>query len=145
MDVTLSLPGRRESFTWKLNQDNALLQRSEKATIMVFQALSEFQIHLPQMNEIDMDVTLSLPGRKESFTWKLNQDNALLQRSEKAAMKDKIVVTAKGRGQGTLTVMSLYYTPQAEGVVPCKNFDFNVTLEDVPKKGEKINSASCVC
>ncbi|KAM5172490.1 complement C3-like isoform 2-T2 [Mantella aurantiaca] len=106
---------------------------STQATIIVFQALSEFQIHLPQMNEIDMDVTLSLPGRREALTWKLHPQNALVQRSEKAAMKDKITVTAKGKGQGTLTVMSLYYVPLAEGVTPCKNFDITVALENVPK------------
>ncbi|XP_018417489.1 PREDICTED: complement C3-like [Nanorana parkeri] len=106
---------------------------STQATIMVFQALSEFQIHSPEMNEIDMDVTMSLPGRSGSFTWKLHTENALVQRSEKAEMKDKIIVTAKGKGQGTLTVMSLYYVPLAEGVAPCKNFEFSVTLEDVPK------------
>ncbi|XP_040202595.1 complement C3-like [Rana temporaria] len=110
---------------------------STQATIMVFQALSEFQIHLPQMNEIDMDVTLSLPGRRETFTWKINPDNALVQRSEKAAMKDKISVTARGKGQGTLTVMSLYYVPLEEGIAPCKNFEFSVTLEDVPKEVKK--------
>ncbi|XP_073478930.1 complement C3-like [Aquarana catesbeiana] len=107
---------------------------STQATIMVFQALSEFQIHLPEINEIDMDVTLSLPGRRETFTWKIYTENALVQRSEKAVMKDKITVTAKGKGQGTLTVMSLYYVPLEEGIAPCKNFEFSVTLEDVPKE-----------
>lgn len=105
---------------------------STQATIMVFQALSEFQIHSPDMNEIDMDLTMDLPGRSGSLTWKLHTDNALVQRSEKAEMKDKITVTAKGKGRGTLTVMSLYYVPLEEGVAPCKNFDFSVTLEDVP-------------
>ncbi|KAM9312112.1 complement C3-like [Gastrophryne carolinensis] len=110
---------------------------STQATIMVFQALSEYQTHLPQMNEINLDVTLSLPGRKDSVTWRITTDDSILQRSEQTAMKDKITVSASGQGQGTLTVMSMYYAPLAEGVVPCKNFDFNVTLEEVPKSVKK--------
>ncbi|CAJ0958457.1 unnamed protein product [Ranitomeya imitator] len=106
---------------------------STQATIMVFQAMSEYQIHVPDMNEVNMDVTLSLPGRDAGFTWRITTDNAMLQRSEKTKMNDKIKVTAKGKGMGTLTVMSVYYAPLAEGTVPCKNFDFSVKLEDAPK------------
>ncbi|XP_075715293.1 A.superbus venom factor 1-like [Rhinoderma darwinii] len=111
---------------------------STQATIMVFQAMSEYQIHAPEMNEVDMDVTLTLPGRKEGFTWKINTNNAMLQRSEKTVMKDKILVTAKGKGTGTLTVMSVYYAPLAEGTVPCKNFEFSVSLEDAPKDKKPV-------
>ncbi|XP_069623418.1 complement C3-like [Ranitomeya imitator] len=110
---------------------------STQATIMVFQAMSEYQIHVPDMNEVNMDVTLSLPGRDAGFTWRITTDNAMLQRSEKTKMNDKIKVTAKGKGMGTLTVMSVYYAPLAEGTVPCKNFDFSVKLEDAPKDSKK--------
>ncbi|XP_077117902.1 complement C3-like [Ranitomeya variabilis] len=110
---------------------------STQATIMVFQAMSEYQIHVPDMNEVNMDVTLSLPGRDAGFTWRITTENAMLQRSEKTKMNDKIKVTAKGKGMGTLTVMSVYYAPLAEGTVPCKNFDFSVKLEDAPKDSKK--------
>ncbi|KAM8972764.1 complement C3-like isoform 2-T2 [Pelodytes ibericus] len=116
---------------------------STQATIMVFQALSEFQIHVPSMNEIEMDVTLSLPGRKSSFSWRIDKGNSMLQRSERTSMTGKILVSAKGKGQGTLTVMSVYYTPMAKGAVPCKNFDLSVTLEDAPgakKPAEALKS-----
>lgn len=106
---------------------------STQATIMVFQAMSEYQIHVPDMNEVNMDVTLSLPGRESVFTWKINTENAMLQRSGKTKMADKIKVTAVGKGTGTLTLMSVYYAPLAEGTVPCKKFDFSVKLEDAPK------------
>ncbi|XP_072005895.1 complement C3-like isoform X2 [Engystomops pustulosus] len=113
---------------------------STQATIMVFQAMSEYQIHVPQMNEADMDVSLSLPGRQAGLTWKIHTESIMLQRSEKVTLKDKIKVTAKGKGTGTLTVMSIYYTPLAEGTVPCKNFEFSVTLEEAPKGSEKIGA-----
>ncbi|XP_044129389.1 complement C3-like [Bufo gargarizans] len=105
---------------------------STQATIMVFQAMSEYQTLAPEINEVDMDVTLSLPGRAADLTWKINTQNIMLQRSEKTRMKDKIKVTAKGRGTGTLTVMSVYYAPLAEGTAPCKKFDLSVKLEDAP-------------
>ncbi|XP_056426190.1 complement C3-like isoform X2 [Hyla sarda] len=113
---------------------------STQATIMVFQAMSEYQIHAPQMNEVDMDVTLSLPGRKGSITWKIITGNSMLQRSEKIKMTDKIQVTARGTGVGTLTVMSVYYAPLAEGTAPCKKFDFSVKLEDAPKAKKPIGA-----
>ncbi|KAM3924933.1 complement C3-like [Leptodactylus fuscus] len=111
---------------------------STQATIMVFQAMSEYQIHAPEINEVDMDVRLSLPGRSGGLTWKINTQNIMLQRSEKMAMKGgELKVTATGKGTGTLTVMSVYYTPLAEGTVPCKKFEFSVKLEDLPKGAKK--------
>ncbi|XP_075062640.1 complement C3-like [Mixophyes fleayi] len=111
---------------------------STQATIMVFQAMSEYQIHVPLINEIELDVTLALPGRRETVNWRINKANAMSQRSEKTEMKHKMKVTAKGKGQGTLTVMSAYYVPLADGAVPCKNFDFTVTLQDAPKAKKPI-------
>ncbi|XP_063305722.1 complement C3-like isoform X2 [Pelobates fuscus] len=105
---------------------------STQATIMVFQALSEYQAHTPLMNDIEMDVTLTLPGRRVPVNFRVDTKNAMLQRSEMMSMTGKINVLAKGRGQGTLTVMSVYYAPMAEGAVPCRNFEFTVTLEDAP-------------
>ncbi|XP_053318597.1 venom factor-like [Spea bombifrons] len=107
---------------------------STQATIMVFQALSAYQMEVPLMNDIKMDVSLSLPGRRETLTWRINQDNYMLRHSEKTSITGKISVSALGKGQGTLTVMSVYYAPMAEGAVSCKNFDFSVTLEDAPNE-----------
>ncbi|KAG9467796.1 hypothetical protein GDO78_014281 [Eleutherodactylus coqui] len=113
---------------------------STQATIMVFQAMSEYQIHVPEINEVDMDVTLSLPGRDTPVNWKINTDNAMLQRSQKTTLKDKIKVTAKGKGTGTLTVMSVYYAPLAEGTLPCKNFNFSITLQDAPQDKKPVGA-----
>uniref|UniRef100_A0A8C5MNS2 Complement C3 n=1 Tax=Leptobrachium leishanense TaxID=445787 RepID=A0A8C5MNS2_9ANUR len=106
---------------------------STQATIMVFQAMSEYQAVSPLRNEVNMDVTLSLPGRRSSLSWRIDKETIMLQRSEKTSMKGTITVSAVGKGQGTLTVMSVYYSPMAEGAVPCNNFDFSVALEDVPE------------
>ncbi|KAG8441486.1 hypothetical protein GDO86_007014 [Hymenochirus boettgeri] len=105
---------------------------STQATIMVFQALSEFQIHVPIMNDIDMDVEINLPSRSSLVKWRINTDNAMMRRSEQTSMEGKIEVTAKGKGKGTMTIMSVYYTPMAEGAAECKNFEFSVSLVDAP-------------
>ncbi|XP_068130208.1 complement C3-like [Hyperolius riggenbachi] len=110
---------------------------STQATIMVFQALSEYQTLVPQMNEVDMDVKLTVPGRQRSSSWKINKDNSVVQRSEKTVVKDKLTISAVGTGQGTVTVMSVYYAPLAEGVATCKNFEFSVTVEEVPQSVKK--------
>ncbi|KAE8620188.1 hypothetical protein XENTR_v10010139 [Xenopus tropicalis] len=105
---------------------------STQATIMVFQALSEYQIHVPLMNDVEMDVKIRLPTRSAPLTWRIDSDNGMVRRSEQTSMEGNITVTATGRGRGTMTIMSVYYVPLSEDEVECKKFDFSVSLQEVP-------------
>ncbi|OCT90520.1 hypothetical protein XELAEV_18019135mg [Xenopus laevis] len=113
---------------------------STQATIMVFQALSEYQMHVPIMNDVEMDVSISLPTRNAPLTWRIDSDNGMVRRSEQTSMEGNITVIATGRGKGTMTIMSVYYAPMSEDAVECKKFDFSVSLQEVPagKKADGV-------
>ncbi|XP_072254991.1 complement C3-like [Pyxicephalus adspersus] len=83
---------------------------STQATIMVFQALSEFQIHLPQMNEIDMDVTLSLPGRSVKILHYISTVLCLPEKKPIGVLKSmyiNICMKYRGAADATMTVVDL--------------------------------------
>ncbi|XP_066449838.1 complement C3 [Eleutherodactylus coqui] len=105
---------------------------STQATIVMFQALTQYQIDIPALNELDLDVSLSLPERQAPLKYRINLENALLARSAETRLNKKFVVTAKGKGQGTLTVMSVYHALVTEKEKECKNFDLTVTVKEEP-------------
>ncbi|XP_069460431.1 complement C3-like isoform X2 [Ambystoma mexicanum] len=105
---------------------------STQATILVFQALSKYQAEKPTSNEITMDVSLSFPKRTKSITWRISTESALVPKTEKTSTNEGFTATAKGTGQGTLTVMTLYYAPSTDKAASCKKFDFSVVMENVP-------------
>ncbi|XP_075715285.1 A.superbus venom factor 1-like [Rhinoderma darwinii] len=105
---------------------------STQATIVMFQALAQYQIDIPSVNEIDLDVILSLPERQAPLKYRINLDNALLSRSAETRLNKEFVVKAKGKGQGTLTVMSVYHALVTEKEKECKNFDLSVTVKEEP-------------
>ncbi|XP_073510478.1 complement C3 [Phyllobates terribilis] len=105
---------------------------STQATIVMFQALAQYQIDIPALNELDLDVSINLPGRSSPLNYRINMDNAMLSRSSETKVNKEFVVKAKGKGQGTLTVMSIYHALVTEKEKECKNFDLTVTIKDIP-------------
>ncbi|KAM4676611.1 complement C3-like isoform 2-T2 [Discoglossus pictus] len=103
---------------------------STQATIMIFQALAQYQIDVPGVNEIDLDVSLHLAERKQPFSYRINLGNAMLARSAETKANKAFVVKAKGKGQGTLTVTSVYHAIVTEKERKCNNFDLSVIVED---------------
>ncbi|XP_053574214.1 complement C3 [Bombina bombina] len=113
---------------------------STQATIVMFQALAQYQIDIPNANEIDLDVSLHLPERQQPLAYRINLGNALLARSAETKANKPFVVKAKGRGQATLTVATVYYALVTEKERQCNNFDLSVTVKDEPqfKKPEGV-------
>ncbi|XP_069804311.1 venom factor-like [Dendropsophus ebraccatus] len=103
---------------------------STQSTIMQFEALAQYLIDVPRFKDTSMDITFKLPGRTQSTTHRLNLQNALLSRSEETSIVGDFTVTANGRGQATLTVLSVYHVLETEKEIECNNFDLSVTIED---------------
>ncbi|MBN3326449.1 CO3 protein, partial [Atractosteus spatula] len=104
---------------------------STQATIMVFQALAEYMIQASVLNEIDLDVEISLSGRRNPIKWRFDTNNAYVSRSEKGSINNNFTVIARGKGQGTLSIMALYNVlPEENG--ECKTFTLDVKIERVP-------------
>ncbi|KAM5170452.1 complement C3 [Mantella aurantiaca] len=115
---------------------------STQATIVMFQALAQYQIDVPLATTLDMDVSIHLPERKAPLTYRFDYKNARLARSAETRLNKEFEVTAKGKGQGTLTVMSVYHAIVTEKERQCKNFDLTVKVVDEPnvKKPEGVIS-----
>ncbi|XP_028678491.2 complement C3-like [Erpetoichthys calabaricus] len=105
---------------------------STQATIIVFQAMAEYMTAVPEYRDIDLDVELTVSGRSKPTKWKINKANAFLARSEKANIDKDISVSAKGTGQGAMSVMSIYYALVEQNKTECKKFELDVLMEEVP-------------
>ncbi|XP_044132847.1 venom factor-like [Bufo gargarizans] len=106
---------------------------STQSTMMQFEALAQYQIDVPGFKDLDMDVSFQLPGRSDRITHRLNLGNALLARSEQTKEVGDFIVTAKGKGQGTLTVFSIFHAFETETERKCNNFDVSVTIKEEPE------------
>ncbi|XP_069623415.1 complement C3-like [Ranitomeya imitator] len=105
---------------------------STQSTMLQYEALAQYQTDVPSFKDLDMDVSFKLPGRSQSTTIRLNLNNAMLARSEQTSQLGDFVVSAKGKGQGTLRVLSVYHALETEKEKKCNNFDLSVTIKEEP-------------
>ncbi|XP_054859268.1 LOW QUALITY PROTEIN: complement C3 [Eublepharis macularius] len=103
-----------------------------QSTIMVFQALAQYQTDIPLHKDMELDVSLLLPGRAAPVRWRIDYESALLARSEETKINEDFTVKATGQGQATMTVVTLYNAKLREEAAPCKNFDLEVTATHFP-------------
>lgn len=52
-----------------------------QATIMVFQALAQYQVSMPRQLKLNLDVSVLLPRRANAITYRIENSNALVARS----------------------------------------------------------------
>ncbi|XP_074534541.1 complement C3-like [Halichoeres trimaculatus] len=103
---------------------------STQATITVYQAVSEYWINAKEP-EYDLDVDIKVPGRAKPDKFNFNQANHYATRTSKInEINQDVEVTAKGTGEATLTMVSLYYALPKEKESDCKKFNMTVTLEE---------------
>ncbi|XP_077117911.1 A.superbus venom factor 1-like isoform X2 [Ranitomeya variabilis] len=105
-----------------------------QATFVMFKALAQYQIDIPTRNDMDLLVTLNLPESNlhQSLKYLISPKTAMLARSATTKANKEFSVEAKGKGQATLTAMSVYYALETEKEKGCKNFDLTVTVKDEP-------------
>ncbi|XP_066445604.1 complement C3-like [Eleutherodactylus coqui] len=134
------------------------VQITTQSTIMLFQALAQYELAKPDRKTLDMNVAFKLPGRTEIKTHHINIENALQTRSESVGIfslaiekynddletsdmtvvslqtntNGDFVVNANGRGQAALTVMAVYYEIETEMEKECNSFDLSVTVHKEP-------------
>ncbi|XP_044539379.1 complement C3-like, partial [Gracilinanus agilis] len=105
---------------------------STQATFMVFQALAQYQQDIPDHQELNLDISVHLPSRSSAITYRINYESASLLRSTETKTNEDFTVKVKGKGQGTLSVVTVYNAKlKDEGV--CKKFDLRVTIK--PEEG----------
>ncbi|KAK1342821.1 hypothetical protein QTO34_015588 [Cnephaeus nilssonii] len=112
-----------------------------QATFMVFQALAQYQRDVPDHEDLNLDVSINLPSRSSAVTHRILWESASLLRSETTKENEKFTLTAKGKGQGTLSVVTSYQA-KIKGRTSCNKFSLRVTLRPAPeaKKPQDANS-----
>uniref|UniRef100_A0A669B5E2 Complement component c3a, duplicate 5 n=1 Tax=Oreochromis niloticus TaxID=8128 RepID=A0A669B5E2_ORENI len=109
---------------------------STQATIMVYQASSEYWINAKEP-EYNVNVDILLPGRTNTDKYSFNKENHFTTRTSKfPAINKDIQVNATGKGEA---IMSLYYALPKVLEKDCELFSLSVQI--VPEKlddNEKI-------
>uniref|UniRef100_A0A8C0H4U5 Uncharacterized protein n=1 Tax=Chelonoidis abingdonii TaxID=106734 RepID=A0A8C0H4U5_CHEAB len=106
---------------------------STQATIMVFQALAQYQIDIPQHKDMNLNVTILLPHRASPIKYNILNHNALVVRTAETKWNEEITVKAEGTGQATVTVTIIYNANLKEDESQCKKFDLRVLVEEKPE------------
>ncbi|KAM6038387.1 complement C3 [Chlamydotis macqueenii] len=104
---------------------------STQATILVFQALSQYQVLTPRQLKLSLDVSVLLPRRANAITYRIENRNALVARSAETKLNEDFTVKAEGTGKGTMTVVTVYNAKVPDKENKCDSFDLRVQVEDV--------------
>ncbi|XP_044110352.1 complement C3 [Neovison vison] len=113
---------------------------STQATFMVFQALAQYQKDVPRHKDLNLEVSIKLPSRSSEIKHLILWESASLLRSEETKKNENFEVIAKGKGEGTLSVVTMYYA-QPKSQASCRNFDLRVNIQRVPDDGKKPQDA----
>lgn len=54
-----------------------------QATIMVFQAVAEYRIHVKNIKQLDLEMTIRVEGSRQPIVWKFDKDYAHLAQTAK--------------------------------------------------------------
>ncbi|KAJ4948967.1 hypothetical protein JOQ06_020487 [Pogonophryne albipinna] len=109
---------------------------STQTTIMVYQAISEYWSSAKEP-EYDLNVDILVPGRAKPEKYNFNRDNHYATRTSKInEINQNVIVTARGSGEATVTLVSLYYALPKQKESDCQKFDLSVQL--IPEKIDEI-------
>ncbi|XP_054896960.1 complement C3-like [Poeciliopsis prolifica] len=105
---------------------------STQATIIVYQAVAEYWSKAKEP-EYDLNVDILLPGRSRPDKFNFNRENQFTTRTSKLNdINQDVKVTAKGTGEATVKMVSLYYALPKEKESDCQKFNLSVQL--IPEK-----------
>ncbi|KAM6939508.1 complement C3-like [Xenentodon cancila] len=108
---------------------------STQATIMVYQAVAEYWTSVKE-TPYDLNVDVLIAGKSLIDKYNLNHANHYTTRSSKFdGINKDVTVIAKGTGEATFNMVSLYYTLPKIQESDCEMFDLTVQL--LPEKLEE--------
>ncbi|KAK0147122.1 Complement C3 [Merluccius polli] len=102
---------------------------STQSTTMVYQALAEYWVMASNVQN-EMEIEIQVPGRSEVPSYVFNKQNAFQTRTTRNSINMDVNITAKGTGEATVSVVSLYYArPTAHTKLNnCERFELNVSM-----------------
>ncbi|XP_039370632.1 A.superbus venom factor 1-like [Mauremys reevesii] len=101
---------------------------STQATIMVFQALVQYQIDIPQHKDLNLIVSIFLSHHSRPIKYRISNEDALVARTAELKWNEDFTVKAEGTGQATVTI--IYNAKRKEDESQCKKFDLRVSVEE---------------
>ncbi|XP_077427272.1 complement C3-like [Vanacampus margaritifer] len=105
---------------------------STQATVMVYQAISEYWANAKEP-DYDLKVDIESPGRSKPLKYTFNRQNQHATRtSDMKKINQDVTVIAEGSGEATFTMVSLYYALPSEKESDCQKFNMWVQL--IPEK-----------
>ncbi|XP_076977050.1 complement C3-like [Tamandua tetradactyla] len=113
---------------------------STQATFMVFQALAQYQKDVPDHKDLNLDVSIHLPSRSNEVRHRIIWESASLLRSEETKENEDFTLTATGKGQGTLSVVTVYHA-KTKIKPTCKKFKLRVTIQPAPASVKRPQDA----
>ncbi|KAF4118185.1 complement C3-like [Onychostoma macrolepis] len=114
---------------------------STQATIMVFQALAEYHTQVKDKQNLNLEVELSVQGRRKPVRWIIKQNNVHLTRSDRMDLNRDFTVTARGTGKAILSVLKLYYARPVEKKSDCTFFNLTVNMKKDPETKQGANAS----
>ncbi len=53
---------------------------------MVFQAVAEYKIHVKDIKQLDLEMTIRVEGSRQPIVWKFSKDNFHLAQTERVSL-----------------------------------------------------------
>ncbi|XP_037546422.1 complement C3-like [Nematolebias whitei] len=101
---------------------------STQATIMVYQALTEYWTYAKEP-DYDLNVDILLPGRSNPDKYNFKMENHYVTRTSKVnGINQAVKVITNGTGEATVKMVSLYYAIPGVKKSDCQKFNMSVTL-----------------
>ncbi|XP_018417485.1 PREDICTED: cobra venom factor-like [Nanorana parkeri] len=97
-----------------------------QATVMMFQAIAQYYRVVPTTQDVDRDILLQFPmWDNERFRIVANTISTY---SRQMSVQEDCIITAKGKGLATLTIIQSYYSVHAKK--DCDHYDLSVTARE---------------
>ncbi|KAI4541576.1 hypothetical protein MG293_008718 [Ovis ammon polii] len=103
-------------------------------------ALAQYQKDVPDHKELNLDVSIHLPSRNSLVKHRILWESASLLRSEETKENEPFTVRAEGKGEGTLSVVTVYHA-KLKHKVSCKKFDLRVSIRPALEPVKKPQDA----
>ncbi|XP_077380302.1 complement C3-like [Festucalex cinctus] len=101
---------------------------STQATIMVYQAISEYWANAREP-DYNLNVDIEVPGRSKPLKHNFNKQNQhATKTTDIKRINQDVKVKAEGSGEATFKMVSLYYALPSEKEGDCQNFNLSVQL-----------------
>nr|ABA28746.1 complement protein C3-2 [Austrelaps superbus] len=112
-----------------------------QATVMVFQALAEYEIQIPTHKDLNLNISINLPEREVPLRYSINYGNALVARTAETKLNEDFTVSASGDGKATMTILTVYNAQLREDANVCNKFHLNVSVENAQLNSKQAKGA----